>query len=271
MSEEDIPSVQNIDQPDVKELLNKFKNRHEMNVVDVSEVIYKLITTLKLDKVSGRPKELGTISGWHLGHILGIGKGVVSQYISVWNMSQESKNFLKQYNLSLINAYQVSRIRGKDEAEKVKLQKEMVMEKNKNPSIGITGKRTDILQHAINQAEMVLNGVMVSFKVPKEIFSTEIPLDETHKGKIYISNIEKCVNYLCPKLSKLLYLRKEAEFCALMIQNNQTKFCGQDITIDMLNKQIAYISLEIQVIEGEQKLPHISSLLMMKANLEKNI
>ena len=57
MGEEDISNIKNLDQPDVKELLNKFKQRREINVVDTAGVVSKLITTLTLDKSAGRPKE----------------------------------------------------------------------------------------------------------------------------------------------------------------------------------------------------------------------
>ena len=175
-----------------------------MNIVDVAEIISKLITTLKLDHDSGRPK-IYTISGGHLGEILGIGKGVVSQYMSVWNMPTETKQFLKNYNLSLINAYHVSRTKGKDEAETIFLQKKIITEKSTAP-IGVSGKRTDILLHTINEEKMVLNGIVLSNKIPFEIFKPTTEIDSNDSETIkqmantYIYNIEKCVNYLYPRI-----------------------------------------------------------------------
>jgi hypothetical protein len=263
---EDVP---NYDQPLVKDLINKFKSRNEMNIIDVSEVISKLITTLSVDHDSGRPK-LYTISQGHLGEILGIGKGVVSQYMSVWNMPEETKRFLKQYNLSLINAYHVSRTKGKDETETIKLQKQIIVDKSTAP-ISVSGKRTDILVHTINETEMILSGIIISYKIPKELLKNTTEDNLTNKAKLYIENINIAINYLCPKLANLQYLQEEIKFCNSMIQHNVTKFCGQNITMECLNKQIESISSEINLIETEQKLPHISSLLMMRENLEKNI
>lgn len=261
--------VKNIEQPNVQVLLNQFKFRNEMNVIDIAEIISKLITTLSVDHNSGRPK-IYAISGGHLGELLGIGKGVVSQYMSVWNMPPETKQFLKNYNLSLINAYQVSRIKGKDESEIIKLQKEMIVQKN-TPSSGTFGKRLDILSHTINEAEMIITGIISSYKVPQEILKVNNVEDINEKAQICKYNIEQCINYLYPEISKLSYYRKEVEFCNLMIENSEFKFCGIEINKECLNKQIMFITNEITKIEAEQKLPHISSLLMMKTNLEKNI
>ncbi len=269
MTEITLKDIKNADEPNVKALLDAFKNRREMNIIDVSEVISKLITTLNVDHDCGRPKDY-SISGGHLGEILGIGKGVVSQYMSVHNMPVETKRFLKDYNLSLINAYHVSRTKGKDEAETIKLQKQIIVDKSTAP-MGVSGKRTDILTHTINESEMVLNGIVISYKIPKELLKGTVEDNLTQKAKIYIENINTCVNYLCPKLANLQYLQKEIEFCNAMIQHNATKFCGQDITKECLLKQIDYINVEINIIETEQKLPHISSLLMMRGNLEKNL
>ncbi len=262
--------IQNIEQPAVRDLLEQFKRRHEMNVVDVAEIISKLITTLKLDHDSGRPK-IYTISGGNLGQILGIGKGVVSQFMSVWNMPDQSKEFLKKYNLSLINAYHVSRIKGKDVADTIRLQKEMICQKCSNTSPGI-GKKTDILVHKLDEAKVILNSIISSNKVPKEIFQ-DIPTDKsiTEKTKIYIYNIDQCINHLSPKIRKLPFLRKEVEFCDIMLKGNQTRFCSMNITKECLIKQIKSISDEILLLESECKLPHISSLMMMKSELEKNI
>ena len=262
--------IQNIEQPIVRDLLEQFKRRHEMNVVDVAEIISKLITTLKLDFNSGRPK-LYTISGTHLGQLLGIGKGVVSQFMSVWNMPEQSKEFLKKYNLSLINAYHVSRIKGKDEADTMKLQKEMICQKCSNISPG-SGKKTDILVHKLDEAKIILNSIILSYKVPKEIFQ-DIPADKSiiEKAKIYIHNIDQCINHLSPKIQKLSFLRKEVEFCNIMLINKETRFCSMNITTECLMKQIKSVSDEILLLESECKLPQISSLMMMKSELEKNI
>jgi hypothetical protein len=268
---EDVP---NHDQPLVKDLLNKFKNRNEMNIVDVSEVISKLITTLSIDHDSGRPK-LYAISQGHLSEILGIGKGVVSQYMSVWNMSNEAKDFLKNHNTSLIDAYTVAKVKGKDATEILRLQKEHIL--NRTTTIGVSRKRTDILLHTINESQMVLNGIIISYKISATILETIPELESTDKeylvskAKIYINNINKCINHLSPKIQRLPYLQKEIEFCTAMNEHGETKFCGKDIDVECLNKQIQIIKDEIALIKAEQKLPHISSLLMMKANLEKNI
>lgn len=276
MSELVIENVKNLDKEDVKELLHNFKQRHEMNVVDVAEIISKLITTLKVDHDSGRPKTY-TISGGHLGQILNIGKGVVSQYMSVWNMPQESKEFLKNYNLSLIAAYKASRINGKDEAEIIMLQKKEILENCNNTSGGVTCRKTDALLHAINEAQMILNGVIVSSKIPAETLikyegkDTRSLDNISKKAKIIIENIERCIRFLSPRIVSLHYLRKEIEFCNIMLENNEVIFCGKEITKDCLNKQIKKITEEIFSIEEEQKLPQISSLIMMKNNLEKNI
>jgi len=270
--------IENIEQPNVQDLLNKFKKRHEMNVVDVAEIISKLITTLRVDCEQGRHKAY-SISVGHLGEVLGIGKGVISQFMSVWNMPQESKNFLKNYNLSLINAYDVSRKRGKDEKETIEYQKKRILEKN--PQSMDKGKRTDTLVHAINECEMILSGIVNSYKVPKNIFKDIDIIDGVSslnnresfisKAEIYIYNIEQCILYLSPEISRLPYLRGELEFCDLMLENNEIEFCGNTITGECLVKQMKIISEEISLIEKEQKLPHISSLLMMKNELEKNI
>ena len=270
MGEEDISNIKNLDQPDVKELLNKFKQRREINVVDTAGVVAKLINTLTLDKSAGRPKELGTISGWHLGKVLGIGKGVVSQYLSIWNMPEESKAFLKNHNLSVMEAYEASRIKGKDLVETITLQKEIIF-KNSKPTVNGSRYKTDILIHTLNQAEMVVKSVIVSHKIPSEILKVCTTDDLTIRANTQIFNIEKCVEYLSPKLLKLPYYQKEIEFCSLMIQNGQTKFCNLDVTIECLNKQIETISKEIILIEADYKLPYINSLIMMKSNLEKNI
>src|SRR3972149_5677205 len=190
MGKEDILNIQNIDQPDVKDLLNRFKKRREMNVVDVAEVVSKLITTLKLDKESGRPKELGTISGWHLGQILGIGKGVVSQYLSVWNMPVESKSFLKNYNLSVMDAYEVSRRKGKDSQETISLQKALIVDKT-NPAMKGRKYQADILIHTLNQAEMILKGIIMSHKIPPEILKACTIDDLETRKTTYIYNIER--------------------------------------------------------------------------------
>ena len=271
--------IDNLEQSNVQELRKKWAKRNEMNVVDVAEVVSKFITTLKEDHDKGRPKNLGTISVQGLGKELGVGQGVISQYMSVWKMPQESKDFLRNYNLSLINAYYVSRTKGKDEAETVKLQKEAVIEKNTSPSMG-TGKRKDILLHTINEAQMILNGIITSYKIPKEtfqIFPTQDPKfkgnheEITLKANTCIKNIEQAINYLSPKIQKLPFFKKELEFCSLMLENNVVMFCGAQIGKDCLEKQISFIAIEIQLIEQECKLPHIASLIMMKNNLEKNI
>jgi hypothetical protein len=281
MSELKIEDVKNLDQPDVKELLNRFGKRNEMNVVEVAEIISKLITRLSLDHDSGRPK-IYTISGGHLGQILGIGKGVVSQFLSVWNMPLESRNFLRSYNLSLINAYQTSRIKGKDEEETIRLQKADILTKSTTPSLGGYGGRINSLIHAMSEAQMIIDSVVISQKIPREILehvpiipelNTQQSNGEVFRNKASVikRNIEKCINYVSPKISKLEYLKKEHEFCSLMIESGEFKFCGLELTIDCLNKQKMIISNEILAIETEQKLPHIASLLMMKNNLEKNI
>ena len=277
MTDLQIEKIQNLNQQDVQELLTRFKDRHEMNVVDVAEIISKLITTLKLDYSAGRPKQ-HSISGEHLGKVLNVGKGVISQYLSVWNMPQDSRNYLKNYNLSLINAYYVSRIKGKDDAETIKLQKEATLNKSINPTVNGTGKRTDVLTHTINEAQMVLNGIAISYKVPPEMFKTYFIADQDlkkydlvlEKAKTCIDNLNLCINFISPKISKLPYLRKEVEFCILMMENGETKFCGEEVTKECLMKQIEFITKEINSIELEYKLPHISSLMMMRGNLEKN-
>lgn len=275
MTDSDQQIIQNLNSPEVIELLNKFKNHHDLNVVDTAEIIAKLITTLKLDYDTGRPK-LYTISGGHLGKILNIGKGVVSQYLSVWNMPSESKEFLKKYNLSLNNAYAVSRMRGRDELETISRQKDIILEKDMSSNIG-SGQRIDHLLHSINETKMILNGIIISYKIPKNILKI-IPIRDIinrdtikEESKTYLYNIGQCLRFLSPKLSKLAYLKKELEFCNTMLEYNETQFCGKEINKDCLNKQIKFISDEIQLIESEQKLPHIASLLMMKNNLEKNI
>jgi hypothetical protein len=268
--------VQNLEQPNVQELLNRFKKRHEMNVVDVAEIISKLITTLKVDHEEGKHKNY-SISVGHLGEVLGIGKGVISQFMSVWNMPQESKNFLRNYSLSLINAYQASRERGRDEFETIKAQKKFIVEKSSTLSSEGSGKRIDILLHSINSSQMILKSVCSSHKIPNNLLEIIKEGEEnTYDGlvkraKLFISNIDKCINYLSPKISKLSYLKKELEFCNLMLENNISEFCGNTITVDCLNKQIKFISDEIVSVEVEQKLPHIASLLMMKSEIEKNI
>ncbi len=269
--------IHNIEHPNVKELLNLFKNRHEMNVVDVAEIIANLITTLKVDHDEGRHKNY-SISVGHLGEVLGIGKGVISQYMSVWNMSQESKDYLRNYNLSLINAYEVSRIKGKNETEAIILQKKKIEEKSSGSS-GL-GKRTDILLHMINKSEMICKSLCLSNNIPDKIFEGIISPEENNKNnydilvkkiKSYIIYIDKCINYLSPRILKLPYYRKELEFCNLMIENEEQMFCGKEIGKECLNKQIRLISDEILSIESEQKLPKLSQLIMMKNDLEKNI
>lgn len=274
MTESNQQYIQNLNSPEVIELLDKFKKRNELNVVDTAEIIAKLITTLKLDYDTGRPK-LYTISGGHLGKILNIGKGVISQYLSVWNMPRESKEFLKKYNLSLNNAYAVSRIRGRDELETIGRQKDSILEKDVSSHSG-SGKRADHLLHSINETKMILNGIILSYKIPKNILkiipNREINQDTIkEESKIYLYNIQQCLRFLSPKLSKLSFFKKELEFCNTMLEYNETQFCGKEINKDCLNKQIKFISDEIQLIESEQKLPHIASILMMKSNLEKNI
>lgn len=270
MSELKLEDVKNLEQPSVQDLLNQFKKRHEMNVVDVAEIISKLISTLKLDFDSGRPK-IHTIAGGHLGQILGIGKGVVSQYLSVWNMPQESKEFLRTYNLSLINAYEVSRKKGKDEAETIKLQKEIILQKSSNISMSGSERKKDILLHKINEAKLILDSIVSSHKIPIEIFQDTSTIEIKEKTKRYIYNIEQCINYLSPKIQKLPYLRKEVEFCNIMLDNKESRFCGVELTRECLLKQIKSISDEILLLESECKLSHILSLLMMKNELEKNI
>ncbi len=272
------PIIQNIEHPTVQELLTKFKNRNNINVVEVAEIVAKLISTLKLDFDHGRPK-IYTISGEHLGKILGIGKGVVSQYMSVWNMPQESKDFLINYNLSLLNAYQVSRERGKDPAETIALQKKMITEKCAQSSLSATEKKLENLIHILNKSRMILDSIIISNKIPQDILKSSDIIDKDlkkyedahQKAKIYQYNINQCINYLSPRIAKLPYFRKEIEFCTAMIDNKETKFCGLEVTLDCLNKQIELIFKEIISIESEQKLPHISSLLMMKNELDKNI
>lgn len=267
--------IQNIDQPNVQDLLNQFKKRHEMNVVDVAEIISKLITTLKLDFSSGRPK-IYNISGGHLGQILGIGKGVVSQYLSVWNMPDESKEFLRSYNLSLINSYQVSRIKGRDMAETIKLQKESIVQKIQSPFPGNSMK--DKMIHKVQKTDIILNSIISSHRIPKNIFTQPTEITKGMKletiidiAKTYIYNIDHCINHLSPRVQKLPYLKKEIEFCQMMLDNKVNKFCGMELTTECLTKHIQMISDEILSIETECKLPHISSLLMMKNELEKSI
>ncbi len=291
MTELIMEKIQNLEQPDVQELLKKFKDRHEMNVVDVAEIISTLISTLKLDYTAGRPKQ-HSIGGEHLGQILKVGKGVISQFMSVWNMPQESKDYLKGYNLSLINAYYVSRIKGniskiegesdekfkeRQQIETIRLQKEAILDKSINPSLNGIGKKTDGLLHVINEAHMVLNNIALSYKVPPEIFKIYIvPEPESkkyefveEKAKTYIHNINKCINYISPRISKLSYLRKEIDFCSAMIEYNETRFCGAEVNRECLEKQIQFVTNEIALIELEYKLPHIASLIMMKNTLEK--
>lgn len=265
--------VKNIEQPNVQALLNQFKNRNEMNVIDVAEVISKLITTLSVDHNSGRPK-IYAISGGHLGELLGIGKGVVSQYMSVWNMPPETKQFLKNYNLSLINAYHVSRSKGKDEAETISLQKKIIVEKS-TPSTSNSGKRTDILLHTINETIMVLNGVVSSHNIPTTSFKKNIltndksSLEEVAKDFIY--NIDQCVDYLYPRIKMLPFLKEKVIFLGKMLEYNDTKICNLEIARDCIEKHIESLSREIVLIEAEQRLPHINSLFMMRDNLIKNV
>ncbi len=282
MSELKIENVKNLEQPNVQELLNKFKKRHDMDVVDVAEIISQLISTLKLDYDSGRPKT-HTIAGGHLGQILGIGKGVVSQYLSVWNMHQESKDFLKNYNLSLINAYEVSRIKGKDEAEIIKLQKAKILEKRS----GGSGQRADILIHTIKKAEMICKSVCVSENIPKDVLEGKIlpEIEEDIRttnpqitysqlleaARMYKFYAEQCIKYTYPNILKLPYLKNKLEFCNIMLENNETEFCGCIITKECLIKQIQVISDNIKSIEAEQKSPSVSSLLMVKDELDKYI
>lgn len=271
------PKIENLDQPEVQVLLNQFKKRREMNVVDVSEVVYKLITTLRLDKSSGRPKELGTVSGWHLGQLLGIGKGVVSQYMSVWNMPRESKEFLRNYNLLLIDAYTACHEKGKDEAEKIKNQKAKIL--SFCSTTGGVGKKTDNILHSVNKAQLILNSTIGSNKIPKEIlkpFPDDSGVKITHEyamNRVDICryNIEQCINFLSPRIAKLSYLRKELEFCIYMSEGGYKTFCGVEITSEMLHKELIYLQKEIILIEAEYKLPQISSLMVMKNELEKNI
>ena len=262
--------IQNIEQPAVRDLLRQFEKRHEMNVVDVAEIISKLITTLKLDCDAGRPK-LYTISGGNLGQLLGIGKGVVSQFMSVWNMPVQSKEFLRQHNLSLINAYHVSRIRGKDDADTIRLQKDEISMRGSNVTPG-SGNKSDRILHKIDKAKLILNSIISSYKIPKGIFaiiSEDSNVDT--KKMVCETNIDRCINYLSPKLQKLPFLQKEVEFCNYMLEENQTRFCGVEITKECLIKQIKSISDEILLLEAEHKLPHIASLIMMKSELEKNV
>lgn len=106
--------ILNLNNSDIQELILQFKNRNEMNVIDVSEVIYKLMTTLKLDLNEGRPKEY-SIGGGTLGKILGIRKGVVSQYLSIFKMSkslsQDLKYFINEEKISLHNLYYISKLK----------------------------------------------------------------------------------------------------------------------------------------------------------------
>lgn len=293
MTELIMEKIQNLEHPDVQELLKRFEDRHEMNIVDVAEIVYKLISKLKLDYTAGRPKQ-HSISGEHLGQVLNVGKGVISQLMSVWNMPEESKNYLKGYNLSLINAYYVSRLKGnapkidgEDEEkykEKIRIltigaQKEAIFNKSVNTSINTVGKKIDILMHAINETQMVLNGIISSYKVPPEIFKSFVmPEPESkkyefiaEKAKTYIYNINQCINYVSPRVTKLTYLRKEIDFCNAMIDHNEIRFCGAEINKECLEKQIKYVTNEIELIALEYKLPHISSLVMMRNNLEKQI
>lgn len=274
MAELNIKEVKNLDNPMVQELLNLFKKRNEMNVVDVAEIINKLITTLQLDHDSGRPKEYG-ISGGHLGQILGIGKGVVSQYLSVWNMSQESKNLLHNYNVSLINAYQISRIKGKDEVETVKFQKEKILEDSKNMTNNSSERKLEAMIHTINKASMIINGIIISNKIPSEHIKTtyenDIKDNILRNINIHIENINNCINYICPKISKLPFYHKELEFCNILLEYKIHEFCGFVLNEECIKNLIVSIKNEINSIEEYHKLPNISSLMMMRNELESHI
>lgn len=266
-------NIQNLDNQNVQELINKFRKREQLNIVDISEIISELINTLKLDYDSGRPKIHGSISGGHLGNILGIGKGVISQYMSIYNMPMETKEFLRNYNLSVMNGYHVSRIKGKDETETIKLQKDLILQKCMSSG---TGNKTDILIHRINESKMILNSIIVSQNVPLELSNVGISphnnINDIRKFAIsLINNIDECIKYICPRLSKLSYLKKELEFCNILLHNNIENFCNTKFSKETVENQIKSVSLEISSIEDEEKQPHIASLIMMKNNLEKII
>lgn len=270
MTEDIKNKIENINDPSVQELIIKFQKRHEMNVVDVAEIIYNLIKTLKLDFEKGRQKQY-SISVHHLGGVLGVSGGVISQYMSINTIPLESKNFLKNYDLSLINAYHVSRQKGKDEQETIKIQKDEILKYSNAPSFRGSLKRIDILIHATNQAKMIMNSIISSHKIPTNVLINSNDTEALESAITTKNNIEKCISFIAPKVARIPFLRMELDFCNAMLRHNEHRFCGYEISSDCLNKQIEFINNEIVTAELESKLPHISSLVMMKNELEKII
>lgn len=264
--------IGNIETPEATSLLEQFKNRANMTTVDVAEVVDKLLKILVKDYDAGRPKKQN-ISYGHLGNLLRIGKGGISQYASVWAMPAASKEYLKKKDLSLIKAYYVSRVKGKDEDETVRMQ---INEINRIFTGSAGNRSSDTLIHKTLAANSVLKTAYISKNIPEAIFEPLPNENALASAKVTRSNIQKCINLISPRIHNLPILKQQLSLCENMLENMSNYealdcICGGHVSKETLNKTISFLRDEIYKSEREFRQPLISSLQIAESDLSKAI
>lgn len=257
--------IGNIETPEARGLLEQFKNRRTMTTVEVAEIIEKLCTILSKNCDVGRPKKQG-ISYGHLGDLLKIGKGGVSQYMSVISMPKASRDYLRRKDLPLIKAYYVSRVKGRDEDETMRMQ---INEINRISANGGGNRNSDTLIHKTLAANSVLKSVSVSHNIPEALFS---PLSENNalaSAKTTRENIQKCMSALSPRIYNLPILKQQLALLESMKSHNTEKcVCGNHISPEVLSKQLSILRKEVYNCEVEYRQPFISSLQLADNDLK---
>ena len=256
--------IGNINTPEATSLLEQFKNRASMTTVDVSEVIDKLLKVLVKDYDAGRPKKQN-ISYGHLGNLLKIGKGGISQYTSVWAMPHASKEYLKKKDLPLIKAYYVSRVKGKDEDETVRMQ---INEINRIFTGGAGNRSSETLIHKTLAANAVLKTAYISKNIPEGIFEPLPNENALASARVTRNNIQKCINMISPRIQSLPLLKDQLSLCENMLNHDvENCICGGHVSREVLQKQISFLSEEVYKSECEYRNPLISSLRIAENDL----
>lgn len=257
--------IGNIETPEAKLLLEQFKARRTMTTVEVAEIVEKLCTILSKNCEVGRPKKQG-ISYGHLGDLLKIGKGGVSQYMSVMSMPKYSRDYLRNKDLSLIKAYYISRVKGKTEDETVKMQ---INEINRISANGGGNRNSDTLIHKTLAANSILKSVSVSHNISEALFS---PLSENNalaSAKTTRENIQKCISALSPRVYNLPILKQQLDLLEIMKSHNTEKcVCGNHISPELLNKQLSILRKEVYTCELEYRQPFMYSLQIVDNDLK---
>lgn len=105
--------------------LDTLQHRREkgLDVITIADTFHNLLSTLHRTSAKNRPLLNGNSRKIVIEH-LGVTKGMLSQYMTIAKniQSQQVKQEIKNHQIWLIDAYYLSKVRGKNQEETEKLQ-----------------------------------------------------------------------------------------------------------------------------------------------------